>query len=308
MQKLRLAFMGTPEFSVPALKTLAEAGHEITAVYSQPPKPAGRGQQVQKSPVHRAAEKMGFTVRTPKTLRDAEEQKSFTDLRLDACVVVAYGLILPPPILTAPKYGCLNIHASLLPRWRGAAPIQRAILAGDPETGITIMRMDAGLDTGPVLLKKSVPITSSTTAPSLHDALAPAGAKLVLQALEELAMGKIEAEAQPASGVTYAFKLAREDGRIDWAKPAAEIERQVRALTPWPGCFFTLDNEPVKVLKAETIADKTGASGTLLDDQLTVACGQGAVRLLSVQKPGKNATGGADFLRGSRLEAGHKFS
>ncbi len=300
---LRIAFMGTPDFAVAALAALHKAGHTIAAVYCQPPKPAGRGHQLQKTPVHRAAESLGFEVRTPKTLRDPQEQEKFAALNLDVAVVAAYGLILPQGILSAPKHGCLNIHGSLLPRWRGAAPLQRALLAGDKATGITIMQMDAGLDTGPMLLKGSIAITHQTTAQSLHDEMAALGARLIVEALCDLANGKLHPTPQPSEGATYAAKLTREEGLIDWAKPAEEIERQVRALNPWPGCFFVLNGETIKVLSAER-ANKTGAPGTLLDEDFTVACGAGSLRLASVQRAGKKAADGTSVLRGLRLPVG----
>ncbi|HEU0117950.1 MAG TPA: methionyl-tRNA formyltransferase [Alphaproteobacteria bacterium] len=306
MTKLRIAFMGTPDFAVPGLRALKDAGHDIVAVYSQPPKPAGRGQQIQKSPMHRAGEEMGIPVHTPKSLRNAEEQKIFTDLKLDIAVVAAYGLILPKAILDAPKFGCLNIHASLLPRWRGAAPIQRAILAGDSQSGVTIMQMDEGLDTGAMLLADKVAITDKTTAGSLHDDLMAMGSKLIIKAVEGRANGTLKATPQPEAGVTYAAKLTREDGRIDWSKSASEIERQIRGLQPWPGCFFMLGNEAIKVQGAE-IADKSGTPGTLLADDFTVACGEKSLRLTSVQRAGKNATDGASFLRGQRISIGQKL-
>jgi len=295
--------MGTPDFAVTALEALHQAGYEIVAVYCQPPKPAGRGQQMQKTPVHRAAEVLGLEVHTPRTLRDAGEQAAFAALNLDVAVVAAYGLILPPPILSAPKHGCLNIHGSLLPRWRGAAPIQRAMLAGDPETGITIMQMDAGLDTGPMLLKESLPITDQTTAQNLHDALASLGAQLIVQALADLFSNKLHPTPQPEVGATYANKLTREDGKIDWQQSATVLQRQIRALNPWPGCFFSLNGEVIKLQEAEII-DQSGIPGTLLDDTFTVACGDKSLRLLKVQRPGKNATDGASLLRGLRLAPG----
>jgi methionyl-tRNA formyltransferase len=304
---LRIAFMGTPDFAVASLRALRAAGHDIAAVYCQPPKPAGRGQQIQKTPVHKAAEEMGIEVRHPKTLRDADEQEKFRALNLDVAVVAAYGLILPQAILDAPKRGCLNIHGSILPRWRGAAPIQRAILAGDSESGITIMQMDKGLDTGNMLLKGTAAITDKTTAQSLHDDLAAIGAKLIVEALANI--DALKPEKQPEAGVSYAAKLSREDGKIDWAKPAVEILRQLRALTPWPGCFFTLQNETIKLLAAEIIdqLSMAGAAGTLLDDQFTIACGDKALRLTSLQRPGKNATDGASLLRGLRIPVGSKL-
>jgi len=292
--------MGSPDFAVPALRALVDAGHEIVAVYCQPPRPAGRGQALRRCPVHAAADALGLPVRTPERLkRDAAAHAAFADLGLDAAVVAAYGLILPPAMLDAPLRGCLNIHASLLPRWRGAAPIQAAILAGDAETGITIMRMDAGLDTGPMLLAEAVPIGPRTTAAALHDALAGIGARLVLRALEEDPAPR----PQPEAGSTYAPKLAREDGRIDWSREAAFVERQVRALNPWPGTFTTWAGAPLKVLDCVP-AEGEAAPGTVLDAQLTIGCGVGAVRLLRVQAPGGAAMDAAAFLRGHPLPAG----
>lgn len=313
MTKLRLVFMGTPDFAVPSLAALVGAGHEVVCAYSQPPRPAGRGQQVQASPVHRFAEAHGIPVRTPKSLRNAEAQAEFAALDADAAVVAAYGLILPQPVLDAPRLGCLNVHGSLLPRWRGAAPIQRAMLAGDAETGITIMQMDAGLDTGAMLLKGAVPITAETTASTLHDALAALGARLIVAALDGLAAGTLAGEPQPEDGVTYAAKLTRDDGRLDWTREAAYIERQVRALTPWPGCWFDAPTaqgglERIKVLKAEPAPDALQAApGTVLDDRLTIACADGAVRLTLVQRPGKAPVDSAAFLRGFALPPGSRL-
>jgi methionyl-tRNA formyltransferase len=293
--------MGSPDFAVPALRALAAAGHTIAAVYCQPPRPAGRGQAMRRCPVHVAADALGLEVRTPARLRrDTEAHAAFAALDLDAAVVAAYGLILPPAMLAAPRRGCLNIHASLLPRWRGAAPIQAAILAGDTESGITIMRMDEGLDTGPMLLEEAVPITPRTTTATLHDALAAVGARLVLRALDE----NPPPRPQPADGSTYAPKLAREDGLIDWSRDAAFIERQVRALNPWPGTFSTWSAATLKVLDCTPAEANGGEPGTVLDDRLTVACGTGAVRLLRVQTPGGSAMPAADFLRGHPVPAG----
>ncbi|MEI7610424.1 MAG: methionyl-tRNA formyltransferase [Rhodospirillaceae bacterium] len=289
--------MGTPDFAVPALTALLAAGHEVVCVYSQPPRPAGRGHKLQPSPVQALAESRGIPVRTPKSLRTPEAQAEFAALGLDVAVVAAYGLILPLPVLTAPRLGCVNIHGSLLPRWRGAAPIHRALLAGDSETGITIMEMEAGLDTGPMLLKGAVPITASSTAAELHDALAALGARLIVEALENLATGRLKPEPQPTEGVTYAAKLEREEGRLDWSRPAAELERRVRALNPWPGVWFESAGERIKVLAAE-IADGSGTPGTLLGDDFTVACGAGALRLTKVQRQGRAVVDGAAFLRG----------
>ena len=297
---MRIAFMGSPDFSVPALRALHEAGHEIAAVYAQPPRPAGRGQKDHPCPVHHAALELGLPVRTPARVRkDVAEHEAFAALDLDAAVVAAYGLILPKPMLEAPKRGCLNIHASLLPRWRGAGPIQAAILAGDAESGITIMRMEEGLDTGPMLLKEAVPIGPRTTTPELHDALSEVGARLILRALAE----NPPAVPQPEEGVTYAPKISKEDGRLDWSQPAAALERRVRALTPWPGSFFTHGMEVIRVSAAEVV-DGSGAPGTVLDGGPTVACGEGALRLLRLQRAGRAAMGAADFLRGYALPVG----
>ena len=303
---LRLAFMGTPDFAVPILEALRAAGHEIAAVYTQPPRPAGRGHQPQPSPVARAAAAAGIPVRTPARL-DAAEVEAFRALVLDAAVVAAYGLILPPTVLGAPRLGCINVHASLLPRWRGAAPIQRALLAGDSETGVTIMQMDAGLDTGPMLLKEAVPIGPKATAQELHDRLAALGASLVVRALAGLAAGTLAALQQPAEGVTYAKKLAREEGRLDWRKTAAELERAVRALNPAPGVWLEHGGERIKVLAAEIVAAASGAPGTVLDAALTVACGSGALRLTRLQRPGRAPMEADALLRGFAIPAGTRL-
>ena len=303
---LRLAFMGTPDFAVPVLAALRDAGHEVACVYSQPPRPAGRGHKEQLSPVHAFAAARGIAVRTPRSLKPAEEQQAFRDLGLDAAVVAAYGLILPVPVLQAPRLGCVNVHASLLPRWRGAAPIQRALLAGDAETGVTIMQMDAGLDTGAMLLAGRVPIGPATTASDLHDSLAALGAGLVVEALAGLAEGRLAAAAQPAEGVTYARKLEKDEGRIDWSRPAAEIERMVRGLNPWPGVWCEIGGERLKVLAAEPAAGG-GPPGTVLDGRFTVACGAGALRPTRVQRPGKAPMAAADLLRGFPIPAGSRL-
>jgi methionyl-tRNA formyltransferase len=301
--KLRLAFMGSPDFAVPALMALHAAGHGIAAVYCQPPRPAGRGQTLRPCPVHRAATALGLPVRTPDRLRrDTEAHAAFAALDLDAAVVAAYGLILPPPMLDAPRRGCLNIHASLLPRWRGAAPIQAAIMAGDAETGITIMRMDAGLDTGPMLSRGAVPITPATTTPALHDALAAIGARLILDALDD----PPEPVPQPETGATYAPKLSRDDGRIDWTQPAEALDRRIRALNPWPGTETTLNGAPFKI-HAATLAEGAGPPGVTINDRLTVACGIGALLLNCVQAPGRSAMPAADFLRGHPVAAGTRL-
>ena len=305
MAKLRLAFMGTPEFALPALDALVEAGHEVACVYTQPPRPAGRGYAKQRSPVHERALALGLTVRHPKTLKDAEVQRAFAALGLDAAVVVAYGLILPKPILDAPRLGCLNIHASLLPRWRGAAPIQHAILAGDSETGVTIMQMDEGLDTGPMLLREAIPIPPTATASGMHDLLAWTGGRLIVAALDGLAAGTLAPTPQPAEGATYAKKLTREDGRLDWREPADALLRRVRAFDPWPGAWFDAKDERIKVLAAGLAPDAPRAPpGTVLDETPTIACGKGGLVLTHLQRPGRAAMEARDLLRGFPLPPG----
>jgi methionyl-tRNA formyltransferase len=300
---VRLAFMGSPDFAVPALRALHEAGHEIAAVYCQPARPAGRGQAVRRCPAQVEADRLGLPVRSPPRLRTvAGEWEAFRALQLDAAVVAAYGLILPQPMLEAPLLGCLNIHASLLPRWRGAAPIQAAILAGDTTTGITIMQMDAGLDTGPMLLQEAVPITPATTSATMHDVLAGMGAQLILTALDKPQQPVPQAEAD----ATYSGKLSREDGRIDWAQDAGQIERRVRAFDPWPGTFTTRDGVALKVL-GTVMAEGSGEPGTVLDGNLLVACGVGALRLTRVQLAGRAAMDAAAFLRGHALPAGARL-
>ena len=297
---MRIAFMGTPDFAVPSLLALAEAGHEIVAVYSQPPRPAGRGHKERPSPVQAAAEQRGWPVRTPCTLKSEEEQAAFRALGLDVAVVAAYGLILPKVILEAPLCGCLNVHASLLPRWRGAAPIQRAILAGDTTSGITIMLMDEGLDTGAMMLQESLPITAETTGERLHDELAALGARLIVKALQG---GHGTAQPQPEEGVTYADKLRREEARLDWQRDAAALERQVRAFFPWPGAYFEVNGERIKVLAAE-VTEESGPPGQVLDDSLTIACAEGALRPLRVQRAGKAPMETAALLRGFAIPSG----
>ena len=301
MTKLRLAFMGTPDFAVPSFEALRAAGHDVVCVYSQPPRPAGRGHRPQPSPVQQAAEAAGIPVRVPLRL-DAAATAEFAALGLDAAVVAAYGLILPKPVLAAPRLGCFNVHASLLPRWRGAAPIQRAILAGDSETGITIMQMDEGLDTGAMLAAEAVPIGAKTTAQQLHDTLAALGARLLVDTLEGLAQGRVAARPQPAAGATYAKKLRREEGALDWRRPALELERTVRAFDPWPGTWFEQGPDRIRVLAAELADAQSGAApGTVLDDRLAVACGQGALRPLVLQRAGRAPQEVGAFLRGYAL-------
>jgi len=302
-ERLRLVFMGSPDFSVPALAALIAAGHEIACVYAQPPRPAGRGHKERPCPVHAYAEQQGIPVRTPATLKNEAVQAEFAALDMDAAVVAAYGLILPQAVLDAPRLGCINIHASLLPRWRGAAPIQRAIEAGDDKTGICIMAMEAGLDTGPVYLKGEVPITGATTASDLHDQLAAMGGELIVEALGAIARGELTPEPQPEEGVTYAHKLERGEGRIDWTRPAIEIERQVRALNPWPGVWCEQAGERLKVLAAEVV-DGGGAPGTVIAEPLVVACGEGALLVTRAQRAGKGAMEAADLVRGHPMPIG----
>jgi len=299
----RIAFMGTPDFAVPALAALMEAGHEIACVYTQPPRPAGRGKRAQISIVHAFAVLNKLPVRHPESLRDAEVQAEFAALDLDLAVVAAYGLILPKPVLEAPRHGCLNIHASLLPRWRGAAPIQRAILAGDEETGVTIMRMDEGLDTGPMLLQEHVPIDPDMDAAELHETLAMLGGRMIVRALDRLEAGALTETPQPADGVTWAAKIDKAETRIDWSLSAEELVRRVNAFSPYPGAWFDLDGDRIRVLSAEA-KDGDGAPGTVLDDRLTVACGDGALRILGLQLAGKTAMAAESFLRGRQVPRG----
>lgn len=307
MRPLRLAFMGAPDFALPALKALLAAGHEIAAVFSQPARPAGRKQQLRDTPVAAAAKDLGLALLTPGSLKDPDATAAFEALSLDAAIVVAYGLILPRAILEAPRLGCINLHASLLPRWRGAAPIQRAILAGDAESGASIMQMDEGLDSGPVLAQRAVPITAETTGQSLHDALAESGAALLVETLAALAAGKSNAKPQPSTGITYAHKLSREESRLDWQQPAVQLERQIRAFTPWPGSQFGFQGAQIKV-KAAVLAEGSGEPGTVLDEGLTVACGKRALRLLSLQRPGKAPQPAEAFLRGFAIPKGSRLT
>lgn len=298
---MRVVFMGTPEFSVPVLDALVEAGHDIAAVYCQPPRPAGRGKKDRPTPVQARAAALGLEVRHPVSLKGAEAQAEFAGLNADVAVVVAYGLILPQAVLDAPRHGCLNIHASLLPRWRGAAPIHRAIMAGDAETGVCIMQMEAGLDTGPVLLREATGITPEDTTARLHDRLSDMGARLIVEALKRL--DELTPEPQPEAGVTYASKIDKSEAAINWTRPAEEIDRQIRGLSPFPGAWTTAHGTRIKLLMSE-LAEGEGAPGSLLDDRITVACGSGAVRLLSLQRAGKAAQDAETFLRGMALPAG----
>ncbi|ACP23862.1 methionyl-tRNA formyltransferase [Sinorhizobium fredii NGR234] len=308
---LRIIFMGTPEFSVPTLAALVEAGHEIAAVYTQPPRPGGRrGLDLQKSPVHQAAELLGVPVLTPVNFKDAADRQAFRDFNADVAVVVAYGLLLPEEILSGTRYGCYNGHASLLPRWRGAAPIQRAIMAGDRETGMMVMKMDKGLDTGPVALTKTVPIGETMTAGELHDKLMHAGAALMKEAMVKLELGELPLTPQPQEGVLYAAKISKDETRIDFTKPAADVHNHIRGLAPFPGAWFELETagrtERIKVLGSEPAAG-AGAPGTILDDALTIACGDGAVRPTRLQRAGGKPLATPDFLRGSPIAAGTRI-
>ncbi len=294
---MKLIFMGSPDFSVPVLDALVEAGHEIAAVYCQPSRPAGRGKKDRPTPVQARAEELGLLVRHPKSLRNEEVQAELAALGADLAVVVAYGLILPQAVLDAPKRGCLNIHASLLPRWRGAAPIHRAIMAGDMETGICIMQMDAGLDTGAVLLRRAIPIGAEETTGSLHDRLSALGAESIIEALERL--DELTPEPQPELGVTYAEKIDKAEARVDWTKPAEEVSRLIRGLAPFPGAWCEMNGERVKLLGARVVAG-AGEPGQMLAP-LTVACGSGAVEITRAQRPGKRAMEAKEFLRGFEL-------
>ena len=299
---MRIVYMGTPDFAVPALVALAKAGHEIAAVYSQPPRPAGRGKALRPSPVHQQAEQMGIQVRTPVSLKDDEVQAAFAALQADIAVVAAYGLILPRPILDAPRLGCLNIHASLLPRWRGAAPIQRAILSGDNLSGVTIMDMEAGLDTGPMRAKHVTPIEDKT-AGVLTQELAEAGAKLMVEVLDDLPAHP--PVSQPEEGVTYASKIDKAESRIDFARDAHQVERQVRAFNPFPGAFFEYRGERFRVLAAH-VEEQGGPAGELLDNSLLIGCGHGALRPTLLQRAGKGAMSAGELLRGYDMPAGSR--
>jgi methionyl-tRNA formyltransferase len=305
--RLRIIFMGTPDFAVPTLRAILEAGHEVVAVYSQPPRAAGRGMALRKSPVQQAAEETGLAVLTPERLKSAEEPARFGSLTPDVAVVVAYRLILPKPILDAPKYGALNLHASLLPRWRGAAPINRAIMAGDTETGVAVMRITEGLDAGPVCLEARAPIGADETAGELHDALATRGARLMVHALSALEGGGLDCRPQAEGGVTYAEKIDPAETRIDWSRPAREVHNLIRGLSPYPGAWFEIDlngkPERIKALRS-TLANGSGAPGLALDNKLTIACGEGAVRLVEVQRAAKRPMSADDFLRGATIAHG----
>ena len=303
---LRLAFMGTPDFAVPTLGGLLTYGHEIAAVYSQPPRPKGRGLASEPTPVAKLALARGIEVRAPTSLKKADAQAAFAALRVDAAVVVAYGLLLPKPILDAPVFGCFNLHASLLPRWRGAAPIQRAIMAGDAETGAMVMHMDEGLDTGPVLSTARTPIGRKTFG-ELHDELAERGAELIVATMAQLERGETKEQPQPSDGATYAKKILKEEARIDWSAPAAEVDGRIRGLSPFPGAWCEVKGERLKILFAEPVSG-SGAPGQVLDDALTVACGNGALKLLRLQRAGRGPMEAGDLLRGFPIARGAMLS
>ena len=307
---LRLVFMGTPDFAVPTLLGLHAHGHEIVAVYTRAPKPAGRGMKEQVTPVEREARRLGMSVLSPKTLKSQEAIDVFRAHRADAAVVVAYGLILPQPVLDAPRLGCFNLHASLLPRWRGAAPINRAIMAGDEESGVMVMKMDAGLDTGDVAMVGRVTVSDSMTASDLHDALAQAGAGLMVRAIDALERGQMKLTPQAAQGVTYASKIDKDEARIDWTRSAREVLRHCHGLSPFPGAWseVELDGKPVrlKILRGE-VANGSGAPGELIDGNLTVACGDGAIHIIELQRAGARPMTSEDFLRGMRLSPGSRM-
>ena len=311
---LRIVFMGTPEFSVPTLMEIVGQGHDVVACYTQPPRKAGRGMEERKSAVHQAAETLGIPVRCPQSLKSEEERAALAELAPDAAVVVAYGLLLPQAVLDIPVHGCLNLHASLLPRWRGAAPINRAIMAGDPETGVEVMRMEAGLDTGPVYMAEKLAIGQDMTAGELHDRLSVLGADLMVRALAALPRGGLVPTPQAKEGVTYARKLDKAETRIDWTRPAREVHDHVRGLSPFPGAWCEMEiagrSERVKVLRSALDEGASGEPGTLLSagDELLVACGNGAVRLVQLQRAGKKPMPAAEFQRGAQLGAGARLS
>ena len=304
---MRLIFMGSPAFSLPLLEALVAAGHEIVAVYTQPPRPAGRGKKQRPCPVHARALALTLDVRHPASLKEAEEQAAFSELRADAAVVVAYGLLLPQELLDAPAHGCLNIHASLLPRWRGAAPIHRAIMAGDRETGICIMQMEAGLDTGPVLYQETISIAPDETTAALHERLSDLGARSIVQSLKDLS--QLQARPQSSVGICYAQKIDKSEAQIDWSLPAEILDRQIRGLSPFPGAWAMLRGERVKFLGSALISceQPLASAGTVLDDDLGIACGSGALRITRLQRAGKSAQSSADFLRGTPVIAGEQL-
>ena len=301
---MKLVFMGTPKFSVPALKALDQSKHQICAVYSQPPRPSGRGKNLNFSDVHKEALDLGLTVHTPRNFKSEKDQKIFRELKADIAIVVAYGLILPSQILSSPKFGCVNIHASLLPRWRGAAPIQRAIMEGDDETGICIMKMDNGLDTGPVLFSRKIQIKENDTAKILSERLSLLGSNLIVEVLDKLPDYKVQM--QSTHGITYASKIHKSEAKIDWSLPAQTIDRKIRALSPFPGAWTEINGERVKLL-ASKVVDEEHEAGMVLDTGFSIACGQKAIEITEAQRPGKSAQKSDVFLRGFRLQKGRKL-
>ena len=303
---LRLAFMGSPEFAVPTLEDILAAGHDVACVYSQPPRPAGRGKELRRTAVHQFAEARGIEVRTPENFRAAADREAFAALKLDVAVVVAYGLLLPQAILDAPRLGCFNLHGSILPRWRGAAPIHRAVMAGDRITGVQVMKMEAGLDTGPVMKTAIARITEDDTTGTIHDQLSMLGAQLMVKALVELEAGPVKLTPQAEDGVTIAAKVSPAEARIDWKKPAAEVSAHIRGLSPHPGAWFEFDGARIKVLHARA-EERSGPAGEVLDDQLLIACSQGAVRLTRLQRAGKGQMTAEEFQRGARIERARRL-
>ncbi len=303
---LRLAFMGSPDFAVPTLEALISAGHDVACVYSQPPRPAGRGKDLRRTPVHEAAARHGIEVRTPLNFKAQEDREAFAALNLDAAVVVAYGLLLPKAILDAPRLGCFNLHGSILPRWRGAAPIHRAVMAGDTMTGVQVMKMDVGLDTGPVMLTASTPISEDDTTGDVHDRLSLAGAPLMVEGLALLEAGKAHLATQTEEGVTYASKVSAEEARIDWTLPADQVAARIRGMAPFPGAWFEMDGQRIKVLNARAEAGQA-AAGEVVDNMLKVACGDGAVRLTRLQRAGKGQMTADQFQRGKPISKGARL-
>jgi len=308
---LRLIYMGTADFAVPALQALAESRHEVVAVYTQPARPAGRGMKPRPSPVERAALALGLPISTPVTLKEEKTREQLASLEADLAVVAAYGLLLPQVVLDIPSMGCVNLHGSCLPRWRGAAPIQRAIIAGDQESGVTIIQMEAGLDTGPMLAMETMSIGERMTAQELHDGLAELAATMIVPMVDRIAEGGVKATAQPDDGAVYAHKIEKSEGHIDWQQPAVQIDRQVRALNPWPGCWTELDDQRLRILSGEAIendACEQAAPGSVLDAALTIACGEGRFRIAKLQRAGGKPMIASDFLRGFPIPSGKRFS
>ncbi len=303
---LRLAFMGSPDFAVPTLEAVLAAGHDVACVYSQPPRPAGRGKDLRRTPVHEAAARHGLEVRTPASFKAQADREAFAALDLDVAVVVAYGLLLPKAILDAPRLGCFNLHGSILPRWRGAAPIHRAVMSGDAITGVQVMKMDVGLDTGPVMLTATTPISEDDTAGDVHDRLSRLGASLMVEGLALLEAGKAQLAEQAEEGVTYAAKVSAAEARIDWTLPARDVAARIRGLSPHPGAWFEQDGQRIKVLHARATEGR-GQPGDVLDDALTIACGEGAVQLTRLQRAGKGQMTAAEFQRGARIPSGARL-